>query len=166
MHLERVSEGPVHCFAGLGNVLLSLYWGAPDARVLEDRIPWVERTMKRYEKGGLFVVVCSTASGTLPGTEFREKSRQQALQYRGHIGFSASVLEGDQLLTGLARTFLRGLALVAGQGVETAFFEDVPRAAAWVEPRSQPLGGPTADLMVSAIKLLRLQRERERGGPR
>ncbi|MCA9610422.1 MAG: hypothetical protein KC619_32725 [Myxococcales bacterium] len=158
MEVEVVSEGPVHCFAALGNVLLSVYWGAPDAAVLHDRIAWVERVRASHGKGGLLVVVCDGASGSLPDAAFRERSRAQAQRFEDTIVFSASVIEGDGVLPGLVRAFLRGLALLAPRRVETAFFERVEPAAAWVEARAVPHGGPDATQLRNALETLRARR--------
>ncbi|MFK7988345.1 MAG: hypothetical protein AB8I08_20155 [Sandaracinaceae bacterium] len=55
--MEIVSEGPTHCFAGVGNVLVSVYWGAPGVGPLHERIPWIERTIATHGTFGLLVVV-------------------------------------------------------------------------------------------------------------
>lgn len=148
----------MHCFAGLGNVLISMYWGSPDASVLDDRIPWVERMGARHGRGGLFVVVCDGASGSLPDAAFRERSRAQAQRFEGTIVFSASVIEGDGVLPGLVRAFLRGLALVAPRKVETAFFDRVDPAALWVAARAVPHDGPDATALRNALSTLRSRR--------
>lgn len=158
VELEVVSEGPVHCYAGLGNVLVSIYWGAPDAAVLEDRIPWVERVRERHGRGGLLVVVCDGATGSLPDASFRERSRAQAQRFEDTIVFSASVIEGDGVLPGLIRAFLRGLALLAPRRVETAFFDRSGPATDWVAARAVPHGGPDASLLRNALETLRARR--------
>lgn len=99
VELELVSEGPNHRFGGIGNVLISVYWGAPDAAALEDRVPWVERMRAEYGQGGLLVWVCADASGSLPDAAFRQTSRAQSERYEGTIVFSASVIEGETCST-------------------------------------------------------------------
>jgi len=160
VELELVSEGPVHRFAGLGNVLISLYWGAPDAAVLDERVEWIERMGARHGQGGLFVVVSGDASGSLPDAAFREKSRAQAQRFDGTIVFSASVIEGQGILHGLVRTFLRGLSVVASRRVATAFFDDVAPALAWVEASAVPHGGPNATQLRNALETTRARRLR------
>ncbi|MCB9592154.1 MAG: hypothetical protein H6719_05425 [Sandaracinaceae bacterium] len=155
MELELVSEGPNHRFGGIGNVLISVYWGAPDAAALEDRVPWVERMRAEYGQGGLLVWVCADASGSLPDAAFRQTSRAQSERYEGTIVFSASVIEGGDLLHGLVRTFLRGLAVVASRRVSTAFFDDEASALAWVEARAKPHGGPDVATLRNALETLR-----------
>ena len=152
--MEVVSEGPTHRFAGVGNVLVSVYWGAPTTEALRERIAWIERAIAAYPKFGLLVVVTPEAGGSLPGREFREESRAQAKRFEEHLAFSASVIEGRDLIHTLVRTFLRGLAVVVGKRVEVRFFESASDGAAWAAERAAP-EGPDARALLEAIDALR-----------
>jgi len=155
MELEPVSDSPVHRFVGLGNVLISLYTGSPDASALDDRIEWWERMAATYGAGGLFVVVTGDASGHLPDAAFRRKSQAQAERFADSLRFSGCLIEGDGLSSSLVRTFLRGLSVAVPQRVETAFFGDVAEATAWVAERAEPHGGPDAEALAAALESVR-----------
>jgi hypothetical protein len=150
-----VSAGPSHRFAGVGNVIVAMYAGAPEASALADRSPWIEQALRRYAGIGQLVIVDRDASGSLPGREFREASREQADRYRGSILFSACVIEGQGVHHALVRTFLRGLALVAGKDVPVRFFDTVAPAAGWAEALVQPHAGPSAGELSQAVDALR-----------
>ena len=156
--LEVISEGKTHCFAGIGNVLISVYWAAPQADRLDDRIPWVERMSKTYGDGGLLVVVCDDATGALPDAKFRAKSRAQSLEHRGKITFSATVIEKHGVFADLLRGLLRGLAMVMAGEIETAFFDLEAPAVRWVEGRCRKNGGPTAAELRAALAEIRARR--------
>ena len=160
MEGELVSEGPTHRFAGVGNVLVCLYWGSPTAEALRDRIPWVERALERYEALGLVVVITEDATGALPGREFRAESRAQVERFAGKILFSASVIEGDDLQHSLVRTFLRGLAVIVSRELEVKFFDAVPAALAWAAERVADLDGPSADRLAAVLDELRALKDR------
>ena len=153
--MELVSEGPSHRFQGVRNVLVCVYWGAPSPRALRDRIPWLESAITRHGKVGLFVVVTSNAAGSLPSRSFRDESRAQAERYRDALDFSASVIEGSGVHHTLVRTFLRGLTVVAGRGVEVRFFEDVSGGARWAAARAAPYDGPDAKALLDTVARLR-----------
>ncbi|MCZ7685268.1 MAG: hypothetical protein M5U28_43430 [Sandaracinaceae bacterium] len=155
MQLVTISEGPTHRFAGLGNVIVAVYVGAPAAGALRARVPWLEKALRRHGAVGQLVVVDRRASGTLPDREFRDESRAQAERYRGSILFSASVIEGDTVHHTLVRTFLRGLALVAGRDVPVRFFDEVPPAAEWAAALARGHGGPSASELAQAVEALR-----------
>jgi len=157
--LEIVSEGPTHCFAGVGNVLVSLYWAAPTAAALRERVGWVERVIEKHGQLGLLVVVSNDASGALPGKEFRAESRAQAERYSGKILFSATVIEGKAVHDSLARTFLRGLAVVVARDVPVRFFNEPEPAIAWAADRAATYGGPTPAEIERTLRALRLRRE-------
>ncbi|MEQ8461228.1 MAG: hypothetical protein RLO52_13210 [Sandaracinaceae bacterium] len=157
MALEPVCAGPQHRFAGVENVLVCVYWGAPPAEALHDRVPWVEKAIARYGAIGVLVVVPPEASGHLPDRAFREESRAQADRFRDAIRFSASVIEGDDVQHALIRTFLRGLAVVAARGMEVRFFRSVHDGAAWASERAAALGGPSPRSLVQAVEALRAQ---------
>ncbi|HEY8428505.1 MAG TPA: hypothetical protein VIL20_09035 [Sandaracinaceae bacterium] len=156
MKLVPISEGSTHRFAGLGNVLVAVYVGAPEASALRERVPWVEKAIARYGGIGQLVVVDRRASGSLPDRAFRDESRAQADRYRRSILFSASVVEGDSVQHTLVRTFLRGLALVAGRDLPVRFFDEVPPAAEWAASLARGHGGPEARALVEAVEQLRL----------
>ncbi|MFK7984398.1 MAG: hypothetical protein AB8I08_00075 [Sandaracinaceae bacterium] len=157
MELELVSEGPTHRFAGVGNVLVSVYWGAPQAGALRERIPWVEKTAARYTKFGLLVVVIDEAAGGLPDKAFREESRAQAKRWESQLAFSGSVIEGTDVMHTLLRTFLRGLSVVVGGQVQVGFFDSVLDGAAWVSRHAQGTDrdGPSASTLADAVAQLR-----------
>ena len=150
-----ISAGPAHRFAGVGNVIIALYSDAPEASALADRVPWIEQALRRHAGIGQLVVVDRDASGSLPGREFREASRQQAERFRGSILFSACVIEGQGVHHALVRTFLRGLALVAGKDVPVRFFDTVEPAASWAEALTERDAGPSARELTEAIATLR-----------
>ena len=45
-----VSRGDTHCYVGVGNVLITLYWGTPTVQALRDRLPWVRATLATHER--------------------------------------------------------------------------------------------------------------------
>lgn len=154
--MELVSEGPTHRFAGVENVLVSVYWGAPQAAALRERVPWVERTAKRYNQFGLLVVVTREAAGGLPDKAFREESRAQAKRWESQLAFSGSVIEGTDVMHTLLRTFLRGLSVVVGGQVHIGFFDSVPDGAAWVARHARSNdAGPGQSALVDAVRQLR-----------
>lgn len=156
MKLEYISEGPTHCFAGVRNVLVSLYWAAPTARALHDRIPWIERVLQDHGKAGLMVVVTNDAAGALPTQEFRAESRAQAKRYGDRILFSASVIEGKAIQHSLVRTFLRGLAVViARDNIVVRFFDEAEPAIVLASELATPFGGPSVDELTQALATLR-----------
>jgi len=155
MEVVEVSRGPVHRYAGLGNVLFTLYWGSPEASVLDDRVAWWEQMARTHGGGGLFVVVAADASGHLPDADFRAKSRAQAQRFSESLLFSGCLIEGDGLSQSLLRTFLRGLSVAVPQRVETAFFAQVPEATEWVAERARPYGGPEPEALARALESLR-----------
>jgi hypothetical protein len=155
VQLTSISSGPTHQFAGIGNVMVAVYVGAPETSALHARVPWIERTIRRYGAIGQLVVVDREASGSLPDREFREVSRQQAERYRGSILFSASVIEGSGVHHALVRTFLRGLALVAAKDLPVRFFEEVSAGAEWCHSLVREHGGPSADDLRGAVAALR-----------
>lgn len=159
MQLVPISEGHTHRFAALGNVIVAVYVGAPDAGVLRARVPWIEKVLERHGAIGQLVVVDRRASGSLPDRAFRDESRAQADRYRGSILFSASIIEGDTVHHTLVRTFLRGLALVAGKDVPVRFFDEVEPATAWAAALAHDHGGPSADELARAIDALRPHRD-------
>lgn len=159
MPLVPISEGPRHRFVGVGNVIVAMYTGAPDARAIADRVPFIEATLRKHTGIGQIVVVDRNAGGSLPDREFREASRAQADRFRGSILFSASVIEGDGVHHALVRTFLRSLALVAGKDIPVRFFEEVAPAATWAESLARPHGGPTKADLVAAIDGMRPRAE-------
>jgi hypothetical protein len=150
-----VSEGPTHRFVGVGNVLVSLYWGAPSARALRERVGWIERAIAEHGAVGVLVVITADAAGRLPDRAFREESRAQVDRFRDAILFSASVVEGRGVGHTLVRTFLRGLAVVAGHGIAVRFFEDLREGARWAAARTAAHGGPSAEELVRAVEALR-----------
>lgn len=155
MQIVRISESHTHRFVGVGNVIVALYVGAPEATALCARIPWIEQAIRTYGAVGQLVVVDRTASGSLPDRAFRDESRAQADRYRGSILFSASVIEGNAVHHALVRTFLRGLALVAGKDVAVRFFDEVAPAARWAEELARDHGGPSASVLERAVDALR-----------
>lgn len=155
MEVEVVSRGPVHCFAALGNVLISLYRGSPAAAVLDDRVEWCEEMTRTHGGGGLLVVVTADASGPLPDADFRAKSRAQAKRFADSLLFSGCVIEGEGLSQSLVRTFLRGLSVAVPQRIETAFFGDAGEAIPWVAERSSRYGGPGAEALARALESVR-----------
>ncbi|HJL20506.1 MAG TPA: hypothetical protein RMH99_32865 [Sandaracinaceae bacterium LLY-WYZ-13_1] len=155
MDATPVSDGPTHRFAGVGNVLVSLHWGAPSTRALRDRVAWTEATIARHGAIGILVVVTADAAGQLPDRAFRELSRAQADRWRDAILFSASVIEGGGVSRALIRTFLRGLAVVAGRGIDVRFFDSVPGGAAWAAERAAGHGGPSAEELLETVAALR-----------
>ncbi len=157
MHVVPISEGPKHRFLGVGNVIVARYVGAPDARALADRVPFIDAALRTYPGVGQIVVVDRDASGSLPDRAFREASRAQADRYRGSILFSASVIEGEGVHHALVRTFLRSLALVAGKDVPVRFFERVALATEWAESLARPHGGPRAKDLAAVIEAARLR---------
>ncbi len=159
MQLVPISEGHTHRFAALGNVIVAVYVGAPEASALAARVPWVEKAIDRYGGIGQLVVVDRRASGSLPDRAFRDESRAQADRYRRSILFSASVIEGTSVHHTLVRTFLRGLALVAGKDVPVRFFDEVPPAASWAEELARSCGGPSARDLAQAVEALRPRAE-------
>lgn len=150
-----MSEGPTHTFVGVGNVLISLYWGSPTADALREREEWVRSTIASHGKIGLLVVVTADAAGNLPDREFREVSRQQADRYREGLSFSASVIEGHDVQHTLIRTFMRGLAVVVGRGVAVRFFDDVGEGCRWAAEQAQPYGGPSAATLQRMVAVIR-----------
>jgi len=155
--LVTISEGYTHRFAALGNVIVAVYVGAPEASALRERVPWIEKAIERYGGVGQLVVVDRRASGSLPNRAFRDESRAQADRYRGSILFSASVIEGDTVHHTLVRTFLRGLALVAGRDLPVRFFDEVAPAAEWAAGLASASGGPRASELAGAVELVRPQ---------
>lgn len=155
VQIVRISESHTHRFVGVGNVIVAVYVGAPEATALRARIPWIEQAIRTYGAVGQLVVVDRTASGSLPDRAFRDESRAQADRYRGSILFSASVIEGNAVHHALVRTFLRGLALVAGKDVAVRFFDEVAPAARWAEELARDRGGPSASMLERAVDALR-----------
>ena len=155
MELIRVSEGPTHTFVGVGNVLVSLYWGTPSADALKERVSWVESAIATHGKFGILVIVTDDAGGQLPDRRFREISRAQADRFRDGILFSASVIEGTHVQHSLIRTFLRGLAVVAGRGIAVRFFDDVRSGCEWAAAEAAPYGGPSAASLHRVVAVLR-----------
>ena len=51
VQLVPISDGENHRVAGLGNVLVCVYWGEPSLAALHDRVEWVERTIERGPPG-------------------------------------------------------------------------------------------------------------------
>jgi hypothetical protein len=142
----------------VSNVLVSLYWGAPTAQALRDRVGWLERAVTEHGAVGVLVVVTADAAGRLPDREFREESRAQVDRFRGSILFSATVVEGRSVAHALLRTFLRGLATVAGQGIPVRFFDDLRAGVEWASERAARHGGPTADELARTVEGLREER--------
>ncbi|MEM9072402.1 MAG: hypothetical protein AAGE52_28105 [Myxococcota bacterium] len=150
-----VSQGDSHCFVGVGNVLITLYWGTPTAQALRDRLPWVRATLAKYQGVGLLVVVDSRAAGTLPDGSFREESRTQAAEFGDRVYVSASAIEGDSLMHSLVRTFLRGLAVVSNVGFPVRFFANLSEAAGLVAELSEEPSSPSAGELVAALEAAR-----------
>ncbi len=146
-----VSEGPGYRFLGAGNVLVCVYWATPTVEALRQRLPWIEARLAEGAKVGLLVVVTADAAGALPGREFRVESRRQAERYADAVVLSASVIESDSLMHGLARTFLRTLAMVMPSHIEVRFFDAVDPAAEWVAEAMAPLGGPSAATLSGTV---------------
>jgi hypothetical protein len=155
MDLRPVSTGPTHRFAGVKNVLVCVYLGAPQGAALRERVPWIEETIARHGAVGLLVVVDARATGKLPDADFRNVSREQAARYKGRILFSASVVEGNDVHHALLRTFMRGLALVAGRDIPLRFFDAVRPAAEWAANKAHDYGGPAAEELERSVQLLR-----------
>lgn len=141
-------------FAGVRNVLISYYRSAPDAQALRDRAPWAQRMFTRYGIGGLFVVVDRAAKGTLPDAEFRRVSKEQTAKFREHVAFSAVVIEGTGVERALLRTFLRGVAMVAGRSVSVQFFEGAAPGAAFAARRAG-VEGPKAQQLLDVLAEIR-----------
>lgn len=152
---EVISEGPTHRFGALGNVLVTLYWGAPPAEALRDRVPWVKRALSRYEGLGLLVVIDGRADGILPGAAFRDESKRQAAEYGDRFRVSASAIEGEGLKFALVRTFLRGLAVVVKARFPVRFFDDVPSACAFTAECVAADEGPDAAMLQGAVEAIR-----------
>lgn len=155
MHTVIVSRGDTHCFVGVGNVLITLYWGTPSAQALRDRLPWVRATLAKFDAAGLLVVVDARADGLLPDAAFRAESKAQAAEFGDRIYVSASAIEGDDIKHSLVRTFLRGLTVVANVGFPVRFFASVPEAAELVAELSQEPGSPSADALIAAVESVR-----------
>lgn len=153
--MEIVSEGPTHRFAGVENVLVSVYWGTPDVAALKARLPWFERAYAEHRRFGLLVVVTDDAAGKLPDRAFREESRLQAARFGSALAFSGSVIEGTSLAHTLLRTLLRGMRVAVGGDVEVEFFDAVQDGAAWVESIAE---GPSQQSLLDAVQALRPQR--------
>lgn len=141
--------------AGLENLLVCVYWGAPPVAALRERIDWVERTIAAGRPVALFVVVTEDAAGQLPGRAFRVESKRQAEEYREHLLFSASVIEGTRVTAVLVRSFLRSLATVAARGIEVRFFEDATGGAHWAAEQLAPHEGPSDEAIMAAVASLR-----------
>ena len=154
MSYEIVSEDSTHVFAGVRNVLISYYRSAPGAQALRDRAPWAERMFTRYGIGGLLVVVDRDAKGTLPDAEFRRVSREQTTQFREHVAFSSVVIEGIGIERALLRTFLRGIAMVAGRSVSVQFFAGAAPGAAFAARRAG-VEGPGAQQLLEILAEIR-----------
>ena len=152
--METVSEGETHRYVGVGNALVSVYWGAPPIEALHARVGWIERTIASHGRVGLFVVVTEDASGHLPDREFRAVSKAQADRFREHLVFSASVIEGSGVQHTLVRTFLRGLSVVAGRSIQVRFFEGVGPGAQWASEQLAP-NGPPAMKIIEAVEASR-----------
>ncbi len=155
MKLSIVSQGPTHCFAGLRNVLISLYWGTPTADALREREAWLVSSMARYRGIGLLVVVDPRAEGVLPDKEFRSVSKQQADQFRGRIHVSSSAIEGEGLKHSLVRTFLRSLAIVAQIDFPVRFFATTKQAATFAAELCDEPDSPTASELIIAVEEIR-----------
>jgi hypothetical protein len=153
--IEHVSEGATHRLAGLGNLLICLYWGQPPVDALRDRIEWVERTIAKGLPVGLLVVITEDAAGQLPGRPFRQESKRQAEAYRGHVLFSASVVEGTRVTAVLVRSFLRSLATVVARGIQVRFFDDAREGARWAAELLEPHDGPSEAAILAAVQALR-----------
>jgi len=150
-----VSRGDTHCYVGVGNVLITLYWGTPTAQALRDRLPWVRATLAKFDAAGLLVVVDARADGLLPDAAFRAESKAQSNEYGDRICVSASAIEGDDLKHSLVRTFLRGLTVVANVGFPVRFFATVPEAAELVAELSEEPGSPSAEQLIAAVESIR-----------
>lgn len=155
MELEPVSEGPGHRFAGVGNVLVCVYWASPPTDALLERLPWVERTVAEAGSVGLLVVVHEEAAGQLPGPAFRKESRRQAERFQDQIVLSATAILGDDVSHSLIRTFLRGLAVVAARKIDVRFFDDTTDAARWTAEGMAAHGGPSVSELLQAVEALR-----------
>jgi len=155
VQLVPISDGENHRVAGLGNVLVCVYWGEPSLAALHDRVEWVERTIERGSPVALFVVVTADAVGKLPGPAFRAESKRQAARYRDSIVLSASVIEGQGVTQTLVRSFLRGLATVAGRGMLVRFFGESAGAASWAAAAMAPHGGPEPEAILEAVARVR-----------
>jgi hypothetical protein len=150
--IEIVTEGPVHVFAAVDNVLVCFYRGSPPASALVDRVPWIERFAGTGRSIGLLVVVGREAGGALPNDEFRRTSKAQSVKYQHVFAFSATVIEGTGTRASLVRSFLRGLAVVAGRNVTVRFFDDVAPAAAWAAAMAD---GPSESELRTTVEALR-----------
>ena len=159
MELELVSEGDAHAFAGVRNILISLYSGTPHASILETRLPWVQRGVDLYEKLGLLVMITREAAGILPDRAFRQASKAQADRFRSSIAFSATVIKGDDLGHRLIRTFLRGMAVVSPHEIEVRFFRQPRPAIEWACELAKPHGGPSPEELDLGLQTLRARRK-------
>lgn len=81
MEWELVTEGPNHRFAGIENVLVAMYWGAPSAHSLRDRLPWAERTLETYGSLGQLVIIDRSTIWAMPTPEWRAESREQSKRF-------------------------------------------------------------------------------------
>ncbi len=153
--LELIDADPTHVYAGLRNVVVAIYFASPPASALRARIPWIERTLERHGAIGQLVVVDPRAAGSLPDRAFRDESRAQTDRYHESILFSATVIEGEGIQHVLVRTFLRGLAVVAGKDLPVRFFDEVPPAARWAEQLARDHDGPSAGALAGAVERLR-----------
>lgn len=150
-----VSQGDVHRYIGVGNVLITLYWGTPTAQALRDRLPWVRASLAKYKGVGLLVVVDPRADGILPDGAFREESKGQAAEFGDRIYVSASAIEGDGLKHSLVRTFLRGLAVVANVGFPVRFCATLSEAASFAAQLCEEPNSPSAEELVAATEATR-----------
>ncbi len=81
-------------------------------------------------------------------------SKEQTAKFRDHIAFSAIVIEGTGVERALLRTFLRGVAMVAGRSVSVQFFEGVAPGAAFAARRAG-VEGPKAQLLLDVLAEIR-----------
>ena len=101
---ELVSEGPNHRFGAIENVIVTMYWGMPDATSLRDRLPWAERTVERYGSLGQLVVLDRFSVWAMPSAAWREESRAQSKRFESVLDFASIVLEPDDVKSAMLRT--------------------------------------------------------------
>lgn len=135
MEWELVTEGPNHRFAGIENVLVAMYWGAPSAHSLRDRLPWAERTLETYGSLGQLVIIDRSTTWAMPTPEWRAESREQSKRFQLVLDFASIVFEPNDTKSALLRTMVRGLAATLGldRRYTTKIFDDLHAGTVYAE---------------------------------
>lgn len=126
-----------YALASVGPVQLVLWRGTLTRESFDRFAAQTDQMILKYPEGFTQLQVIESTSEP-PSSELRRESSRVMKRMRGTAIGVAFVIEGDGLKTSIARSILRGMALLSHGAVPLHYFAQLPEALTWTTSQFAP----------------------------